>query len=227
MHRTAEYCPVASAAAIVSERWNLLIIRELFAGSRRFNELHRGLPGLSRTLLSQRLRSLKEAGVVTSEDNRQGYQLTAMGQDLFGVVHELGTWSVRWLFTRPTGDGDVDASLLLWRMSQNLVEHRLPAKRVTVEILFDQSPSPFRGWLVLDGDESSACVRHPMFDVDLYARAPTVTWHEIWYGHRTWQQALGQGSLDLCGHKALRAAFPTWFALSPFAEQVAARRADR
>jgi DNA-binding HxlR family transcriptional regulator len=221
--RAAEYCPVSMAASVVCERWNILILREMLAGARGFNDIHRGLPGLSRTLLSHRLRTLQHAGVVVTAaadgSGRQGYELTDKGADLRGLVMELGAWSVRWSFPRPTDD-QLDPHLLLWRMQSGLVRENLPDRRVTVEVIFDQQPHPVLGWLVLCGDDSSACIRHPMFAVDVHARANSIVWHELWYGHRTWRQVLDSNDLVLTGDAKLLADFPGWFTLSAFAGRV-------
>ena len=140
MAHAPEYCPVSIGVAVVSERWNLLILRELLAGPRGFNDIHRGLPGLSRTLLSQRLRTLQHselvAPVADDGSGTAGYQLTPMGADLRGVLAELGAWSVRWCFPEPSDD-QLDPHLLLWRMRQGLVADTLPARRVVVEFVFE------------------------------------------------------------------------------------------
>ncbi|HZZ50690.1 MAG TPA: helix-turn-helix domain-containing protein [Pseudonocardia sp.] len=228
MPAAPEYCPVSIAASVVCERWNLLILREMLAGARGFNEIHRGLPGLSRTLLSARLRTLQQAGLITTvaEDGtgRQGYTLTPKGADLHGVVLALGTWSVRWSFPEPTDD-QLDPNLLLWRMRSGIARDQLPDRRVTVELTFDQDPKPVLGWLVLSGDDSSVCTRHPLFDVDIHAHAPSRIWHELWYGHLGWRDAIEGGELKLTGEAELLAGFPTWFQLSPFAGNVAERTA--
>jgi DNA-binding HxlR family transcriptional regulator len=222
-----EYCPVATAASVVGERWNLLLLRELMSGARGFNDIHRGLPGLSRTLLSQRLRTLQHAGLVhpaaADGSSKEGYVLTPKGADLSSVVLELGAWSVRWGFPEPTED-QFDPHLLLWRMRGGIAVENLPDRRVAVELTFDQQPHPIRGWLVLAGEDSSACTQHPMFQVDMYARATSRAWHELWYGHRTWCDVLGSEDLVLTGEADLVVGFPSWFRLSPFARQVAERR---
>jgi DNA-binding HxlR family transcriptional regulator len=227
MSAIPEYCPISLAAAVVCERWNVTILREMFAGARGFNDIHRGLPGLSRTLLSGRLRTLRQAGLVAAAaadgSGSHGYVLTPKGADLRGVLEELGSWSVRWSFPEPADD-QLDPQLLLWRMGTGLAVDRLPERRVTVELTFDQRPQPVLGWLVLSGEDSSACTRHPMFTVDLYARADSRVWHELWYGHRDWHDVLVNGDLQLTGEPGLIAEFPRWFRRSAFARQVAERR---
>src|SRR4249919_2562210 len=81
MHRYGQYCPVARAAEILTDRWTVLIIRELLADVSHFNELERGLPRMSRTLLAERLRRLEQVGVLerrgASRGNKTEYRLTS------------------------------------------------------------------------------------------------------------------------------------------------------
>jgi DNA-binding HxlR family transcriptional regulator len=72
MKGDGQFCPVAKAAEIVAERWTPLVLRELLCGSRRFGELHRGVPLMSRALLAQRLAEFEDAGIVRSVPQRQG-----------------------------------------------------------------------------------------------------------------------------------------------------------
>lgn len=219
---------MSMAAAVLCERWNLLIIRELYIGSRGFNDIHRGLPGLSRTLLSQRLRSLRQAGLVmaVADDGSgsQGYMLTDRGADLERVLMEMGSWGVRWSFPEPT-DEHLNPHLLMWRMRLGLRAARLPDRRVTAELIFDQSSEQARGWLIIDGAGSSVCTRHPMFAVDIHARARSEVWYAIWYGRRSWSDVFSSGDLTLSGEPDLVQAFPTWFERSDFADEVANRHA--
>jgi len=211
-------------AEIIAEPWNLLIIREMIVGADRFNEIHRGLPGISRTMLSKRLRRLEHYGLVEprSEPGAQaGYRLTEAGADLWDVLEALGSWSVRWRFPRPRHD-QLNPALLLWRMRSGLVYDRLPKRRVVIELLFD-GDRPERGWLLLDGGDSSACIRNPMFDVDVYATAQSTVWHEIWYGHRSLSESIRHGEVELTGDRSLVSQFADWFRLSYFAPQVRRR----
>lgn len=220
-----EYCPVSMGAEIVAERWNLLIIRELLTGARRFNDIHRGLPGLSRTLLSQRLRTLRGHGLITAAaDPTDGYQLTDAGRDLSTVLEALGSWSVRWRFPEPDG-AQLNPHLLMWRMRGGLAHDRLPPRRVVIEFTFtdDAGDRPERVWLIADGEDSSVCTRDPLFDIDVFATASSRVWHEIWYGRRSVRESISGGTVRLSGEKHLVAGFVDWFGLSPFAGQVAGR----
>jgi DNA-binding HxlR family transcriptional regulator len=229
MRTAPEYCPVSMSAELLTERWNLLIIRELLSGADRFNDIHRGLPGLSRTLLSQRLRQLRRAGLVTvaepGEPGAGGYRLTEAGAALQTVLEALGSWAVRWRFPRPA-EGQLNPHLLLWRMRSGLVLDRLPTGRTIVQLTFDGAKA-HHGWLVLDGANSSVCARDPLFDVDLYASASSEVWHEWWFGHRSMRGSIHSGEVVLSGRSELADQFPGWFRLSPFAEEVAGSATGR
>lgn len=114
-----QYCPVAKAAEIFADRWTPLIMREMLHGIRRFNELERGLPGIPRSLLSQRLRRLERAGIIVrhlaSNGRATEYHLTRAGQQLEAVVDVLGTWGAQWAFGDPVPD-ELDPGLLMWWM---------------------------------------------------------------------------------------------------------------
>lgn len=214
-----QYCPVAKAAEIFADRWTPLIVRELLCGICHFNELERGLPGIPRSLLAQRLRRLEQAGViarhVASNGRATEYQLTQAGQQLLVVVEALGTWGAQWAFGEPEPD-ELDPVLLLWWMRRGINAHLLPPQRLVVQ--FD-----FRGqrtgsyWLVMEPTEVSVCLQHPGFDIDLLVTADIAALYRVWLGRITLAEALRDGLIELDGTTPLVRAFPEWLALSPFA----------
>lgn len=219
-----EYCPVAIGANLLGDRWSMLIVRELLVGATRFNEMHRALPGISRSILSGRLRTLERHGLVESVPDAEGggYRLTQAGADLRGLLMALGEWTVRWRFPAPT-EAVPDSPLLLWRMYQGLNVDRLPPQRVTVEFEFDDA-EPSRGWLHLDGDDSSLCMDPPGHVPDMLVSASVRTWLAIWFGHRTFADAADAGDLIVKGPAHLVTQLPAWFHLSALAPTVEERR---
>lgn len=219
-----EYCPVAIGASLLGDRWSLLIVRELIGGASRFNEIHRALHGLSRSMLSGRLRSLERHGLIepVPDTKAGGYQLTAAGSDLRDVLVAIGAWTVRWRFPMPS-EAVPDSPLLLWRMYQGLNIDRLPDRRVIVEFDFDDA-EPDRGWLHLDGVDSSLCMDPPGHPADVLIAGSVRSWLEVWFGHRTYADAVESGELVVKGSADLVSQVPQWFHLSELAGIVAERR---
>jgi DNA-binding HxlR family transcriptional regulator len=186
-----QFCPVAKAMELLDERWTMLIIREMVAGSVRFNELRRGLPRMSPTLLSKRLEQLVRAGVVarvgTGNDRR--YALTQAGRELRPVVEAVGTWGIRWIGN--LGDQDLDPKLLLWDMRRNIDHGVVPTGRTVVEFRFPDAPPRTRAWwLIITADEADVCDTDPGYPVDLRVCADLRSMVGIWRGDLPWSTAL-------------------------------------
>jgi DNA-binding HxlR family transcriptional regulator len=213
-----QFCPVAKAMEVLDERWTLLIVRELLSGSERFNELRRGLPRLSPTLLSRRLYQLTRAGIVVrrAEENDIRYVLTEAGQELRGVVETLGAWGIRWI--GELGDEDLDPQLLLWDMHRNIDQAAIPEARTVIQFRFpDATPDSRDWWMVINRDEVDVCDADPGHDVAVTITASLRSMVEVWRGDLSWRDALRTGSVEVRGPEAIRRAVPRWFTPSPFA----------
>src|SRR5215831_12106342 len=173
MSKYGQYCPVAKSLEIVGDRWTLLIIRDLLYGTRHFNELERGLPGISRALLASRLQQLQRAGLVDKQITNTGrsttaYQLTQAGQDLFAVINSLRMWGETWAFGDPTLD-ELDPVLLMWWMRNRVEVDRLPSRRVAAQ--FDFHGFDFHGattvsfWLIFTRDDVTLCLTDPGYEI--------------------------------------------------------------
>lgn len=108
-HVYNQYCPLARALEVIDGRWTLLIVRELMPGPRRFTDLMQGLPGISRKLLTERLRDLERDGVTVRRDlpppaARQVYELTAEGHALARAMSPLIRWGAARLGELDAGD---------------------------------------------------------------------------------------------------------------------------
>lgn len=186
-----QFCPVAQAAEVVAERWTPLVLRELLCGSRRFSDLHRGVPLMSVSLLTRRLRELERAGVIERRVSGRisEYRLTAAGEELRPVIEGLGVWGKRWL-RRPLDPGYLDPDLLMWDMRRRIRTERLPSRRVTVQITVRLPSRANRYyWLVLDGTDVDICYKHPGFAVDLEVRADLETLTRVWLGDFPFENA--------------------------------------
>jgi DNA-binding HxlR family transcriptional regulator len=232
-----QYCPIARGAEIFAERWTPLIIRNLYLGCGNFSEILEGAPGLSRTLLSQRLKQLERLGVVESAPKSGGrghhYELTSAGHDLFKVCVSLGEWGARWLEIAPE---NLDPFVALWSMCNALRRDRLPDRRVVIRFDFVVPRSASRDlshevrrpkvpggagreryWLLIELGDTEICKTCPGVDEDLFLTAEAeafVKWHA---GQLTWAQATREGRIQLEGTPSLARAFPTWNARSMFA----------
>lgn len=221
-----QFCPVAMAAEVVAERWTPLVLRELMFGSRRFNDLKRGVPRMSPTLLSQRLKELEAAGVVRREGDGRDYSLTEAGEQLRPLIVGLGIWGQRWL-QHAVPEDNLDVNLLMWDLRRNVRTEALPPERRTVvEFVFSSEPPPRRcRWLVVDRSEVDLCLKRPGFEVDLWVRTDVRTLTMVWLGRLGVKAALRSGALALDGDAGLRTAFPRWIGLSTLAPHYPARGA--
>lgn len=221
-----QFCPVAKAAEIVTERWTPLVLRELLMGSRRFNDLRRGVPLMSPSLLSQRLKALERAGVITrrTDGAHPAYQLTPAGHELRPIIEMLGVWGQRWVRTGVgTADTDLDASLLMWDMRRGIEAPTLP-NRVVVRFDFpDAGPGKKAWWLVIDG-AVDLCLTDPGYHVDLRVRTDVRTMTAVWMGDIAFGEAVRTGALTLEGPRTLQRQFPGWLKLSVFANVPRDRR---
>lgn len=213
-----QFCPVAKAMELLDERWTLLIVRELLSGSERFNEVRRGVPRMSPTLLSKRLNQLLRAGVVDKrvDGNDVRYVLTPAGEELRPVVDALAVWGLRWI--GELGDRDLDPKLLMWDMRRNIDRDALPDGRTVVQFSFPDVPAGNRHWwLVLTPGGADVCDVDPGFEVSVTVTAGLRQLIRFWRGELTWADALRSGAVELQGPAPLRRAVPTWFTLMPFA----------
>lgn len=216
-----QFCPVAMAAEVVCTRWTALVLREMAAGSTRFNEIRKGVPRMSPTLLSKRLKELEEAGVVrrvaAGEPGGFEYRLTPAGEDLKPLVMALGVWGQRWVEAN-TSLRNLDPSLLMWDMRRNLDPTPMPPRKCVIQILYPELPQGKRSWwLLVDGKEVDLCGVDPGFDVDLYVVTDLRTMTAVWMGLAPVGREVEEGRIRLTGDPRLAASMAQWLGLSPFA----------
>ena len=218
MRTYGQYCPIARGAEIFAERWTPLIVRNLYLGCESFSQLLEGAPGLSRTMLSHRLKQLEDTGIIESASRPSGhghrYKLTSSGQDLFNVCQSLGEWGARWLEIAPE---HLDPFVALWSMCHALRREHLPNRRVVIRFDFTGRARRERYWLLIERGETEICKTNPGLDEDLNITAEAeafVKWHA---GQLAWVEATRAGRIQLDGPSSLVRAFPTWNARSMFA----------
>ncbi len=202
-HGYGQFCPVAVACEIFAERWTPIILRSLFMGADRFNELLRGAPLISRSLLAKRLRDLEKAGVISKARVGTGsghcYRLTQAGEEFRTVIEGLGNWGQRW--TVRVKRENLDAGLLMWAI-------RRPANKRGYRTF----------WLVLERKHVDVCVEDPGFEVDLYVDADLAAMTKVYLGDMSLASAMRAGDVRVSGSRELARAFPSWLLLSHFAK---------
>lgn len=221
MEGYGQFCPVALTAEILTRRWTPLVVRELLCGSVRFNELRRGVPRMSSSLLSTRLDELEAAGVLERIVDENGdhpeYHLTAAGRELQPIIESMGVWGKRWI----QGDlrnEDLDADLLMWDLRRRIETERAPDELTVVHFFFeDRTEEEQEYWVVVDGDDVDLCRKDPGHSVDLRVVTDLRTMTAVWRGDERYAEALRRGDIGVRGPERLRRSFPEWLGLSLFA----------
>lgn len=220
-----QFCPVAMASEVLCNRWTILLLRELCAGSTRFNDLRRGVPRMSPALLSTRLKELETHGIlvrtlVQKRPELFEYRLTPAGVELESVVEAIGIWGHRWVETEPSME-NLDAGLLMWDMRRGLNVTPLPPRKITIQFVYPElSKAEQNWWLLIDPKHGvDLCLVDPGFDVDLFTRCDLRTMTAIWMGLDTVSKAIADDRLLLIGDKDVADKMQLWLGLSPFAVQ--------
>ncbi|HJL16995.1 MAG TPA: helix-turn-helix domain-containing protein [Sandaracinaceae bacterium LLY-WYZ-13_1] len=216
MKTYGQFCPVAMALEVVGDRWSLLVVRELLAGSARFSEMMRGMPRIPRSMLSRRLTQLEERGMIRRTEDAGGrvtYALTDAGRALRGPVDALGRWGRQWVQAGMT-DEHLDASLVLWDMQRRIDFDAVPDERVVVR--FELSGGE-RYWLKLEPGEADVCTTHPGFEETLVLRSDTRALTEVWAGLRDFSEAIAQRRIRIDGPRRHARALPDWLRLNAYA----------
>jgi DNA-binding HxlR family transcriptional regulator len=212
----AQYCPVVRACEVLGDRWTLLIARDMVLGSRRFNELARGLPGLSRALLATRLRQMEAAGIIVRGDG--GYDLTPAGRALETIVMDFADWGARYAFGDPRPE-ELDPELLMWWMHDRIDTTDVD-KRAVVQIDVVDHRRVF--WLVIEPGDSSVCYTDPGFEVDAVMSADLSVLYRWWMGEMDLLDGVRRGEISLQAPRWLVQGLVRWLELSPTAPMVRA-----
>lgn len=230
-----QYCPLALAAELLCQRWTILVLSRIVDGCHRFNEIRRGVPQISPSLLSQRLHQLEAAGLIRSTPlaGRRGrdYRLTEAGADAEGLIDEMAEWGQRW--ARDMEAEDLDPAFLVWSMHTRLAVDAMPEGRTVLEFAFTGSPTDCdRFWLIHADGQVEMCLKDPGLDSDVLVESDLRRFVEAWRGFRDLRQEIRAGRIRVHGPSAHRRALPKWLLGSALAAQPrlrpgAERRADR
>ncbi|MEZ5923573.1 MAG: winged helix-turn-helix transcriptional regulator [Hyphomicrobiaceae bacterium] len=217
-----QFCPVAKAAELFCERWTALIIRELMTGSARYSDIQRGVPLMSPTLLSKRLKELVAEGVVVrcQDEARSGwtYQLTEAGSELIPLVMALGVWGQRWS-RRALAEHEKDLGLLLWALEKGASPESLGRGRRIVEFeLTDQPQHKRRWWFLNEAGRCELCLTPPDRGSDVYVSTTLSDLIQVWRGDIPLKKAISDDRLQVHASQRLSRAFQTWLAIAPIAD---------
>ncbi len=228
MKTYGQFCPLAQATQLLCERWTLIIVRELMAGSTRFSEFQRGAPLLSPTLLSTRLKQLVKAGVVEVHDAKTSptYHLTRAGRELRPIIEHLGIWGHRWVGAN-LSDGDLDAGLLMWDMRRSVDAQIFPRRRVVVQFEYPDAPQGAQDWwLVSESGDIDLCLHDSGFEVDVLIRCSLRTMTEVWTCRRPFNEAVKSHDINVMGDSKLASNLQTWLRSSALARLGAQSESD-
>ena len=221
MSSYGQFCPVAKASELIGEKWTMLVLRELFLGTKRFNEFQRALSHMSPTLLSKRLRHLEACGIIIRKklSGQKGYEylLTAAGKELGPLVEVLAVWGMRWARAQLTED-ELDVEFLMRELQRQLQTEHLPDGETVICLMFDELTKFKSWWLVVDGDVVDLCTENPGKDVDVYINSTVRTTVEVWRGDLDIRKALRDGTIKVNGLKHLISTMPDWFGVCKYNE---------
>jgi DNA-binding HxlR family transcriptional regulator len=226
MRGYGQFCPIAKASEVLGERWTHLVIREIGVGTETFNDLRKGVPLMSPSLLSTRLKSLESAGVIKRAEKNGSvrYQLSKAGEELMPLILQLGTWGHRWVRSDLSED-DLDPGLLIWDMHRGLNTEYFPDERTTIKVEFTDMKSNKRFWwlVVRDGDVD-VCLKDPGYDVDLHISTDLRTLTAVWMGDTTIMKAMRDKLVTVTGAAALRKNIAAWLGCSYYVDVKPARK---
>ncbi|MFC4272723.1 transcriptional regulator [Sneathiella chungangensis] len=217
-----QFCPIAKATEILGEKWTLLIVRELLMGGTRFNDLQRGLTTISPTILSKRLATLDEYGLIYRRriDGQRGFEYfpTEACQQLKPILLALGSWGMHWSRNYLTAN-DYDVELLMLYLERSVQPEKLPGSKAVIRFKFSDFEGISNWWIVVNGtDAVDVCTTDPGKDVDVYITTSVRTMVDAWMGRLTYQQAIASGDFDVLGPAALTRNIKVWLAQSVFVD---------
>ena len=221
MSRYGQYCPITRSLEILGDRWTLLVVRDLLVGATRFNELARGLPGMSRGLLSKRLGQLERDGLVTHDD--QGYRPTPACEELRPLVFGLAEWGARWAFGEPRPD-ELDPTVLMWWIRSGIDPAPFGDRRVVLHVRVPDARRP-RFWFVVQPDDVSLCFTDPGYEVDITLESSLGVLYQVWNGRLELPAATRAGLITLVGRRDVVGLLAQALRLSPAAPYVRSARA--
>lgn len=216
-----QFCPISKAAEVLGERWTLLLVRELLLGSKRFNELQRGLTKMSPSLLTKRLKELEEANLLArikiSGQKGYEYHLTSSGRELFPLIIEMAKWGMKWVQDNIAED-ELDIELLMLDIQRSLKIDKLPGKKVIVKFHITDTTELSDWWVIVDNKNVDLCTDSPGDDADLYITGDAQSLIQTWMGDMDWRQAQKSNKVKVMGSEFLKKEMQNWLGASSLSE---------
>lgn len=213
------YCPIAKAAEILTERWTLLVLRDLLLGACRFNDFRRSIPLMTPAILSKRLKTLQEVGIIRRIRCYKGggwvYRLTEAGSQLKPFVDATGEWGQRWARSK-LPRGELHPSTLIWDIHRFLKTENLPVRRTVLHVIFTDVDKMKLWWLVIQSGEVDVCLEDPGYEANLTISCSLLTLTQVFTGELPIARAQTSGKMKLAGDSQLIRSMPLWFGLMPF-----------
>jgi len=215
------FCPLAMACEIIEPRWTLLILNEMWEGATRFNEIRRGVPGISPTLLSRRLRELESRGLIERmEDPAKGtvdYMRTPKAVELEPALDALARWAYRHIEAE-VALSDLNPDYLMWNIRGTVDASVFPERRTVIRFHFtDIEEGRATNWLIArPGTAVELCMTDPKFDVDLYVEAESKALASVWMEYSSLQEEMARDRIFFSGDPRLIRAVDSWFVKHSF-----------
>ncbi len=220
----SQFCPIAKATEVLGDRWTLLIIREILMGASRFTELQRGLGSISTAVLTERLKTMTENGLIVRRKmtGRRGFEYypTPGCKELLPIIVSLGDWGMRWAKDNLV-DEDYDVELLMLYLERSVVRDMLPGPQTILQFDFSDLKTMRQWWLVVNENNVEVCEKNPGYDVNVYFASTVRTMTDVWLGHRTYKDAINLGELDIIGDADLTRSVSKWLTCTVFEKTAA------
>ena len=213
-----QYCPLAMSADFLCQRWTMLILREFLEGSSTFNDIGRGVPRMSRTLLSRRLKELIDVGLIQKKSNKNGHQseyvFTEAGKALGPVVMAMANWGQEWINIEPSIN-NIDVDLLMWDIRRHTRPLSvLPDPFIVHIFLSDVEDKYANHWLIYEEDNVDLCYIDKEFNVDVYIETTAAKLTKVWMGWENFEQAVKARELIIEGDEKYTSIAKEWLGQS-------------
>lgn len=221
-----QFCPVAKAMDMLGEKWTVLIVREFFVGATRFNQIQRGLPTISPTLLTRRLATMEQEGLIYKKriPGQRGHEYfpTQACEELFPVIKQIGVWGMRWARYQMS-DEEFDLELLMTYLERSIRPGKLIGRETVIRFNFNDVEEYPSWWIVVSGDDIDVCVHDPGKEVDVYFNVSVKVMCLLWMGDISYRKAIADGELNLVGPTALTRQVEDWLVPNMFAGEKPAK----